>query len=180
MPSKRFWAKKNPNLDYIETVEKTNFFLSKFKFKKFVHISSVSARCQLNTVYGENKKKSEDIVIKNPNNLIIRLGPMYGDNLDKGVLVDMLKSKTVYIDGASRYSFTDIQWIGNWLINNKNKHSGVKEVGSKDFIILSELAKKINSKSNFEGKVDNQIIEDLEEYDSKSNGVYKFLNDFKK
>ena len=105
---------------------------------------------------------------------------MYGDNLDKGVLVDMLKSKTVYIDGASRYSFTDIQWIGNWLINNKNKHSGVKEVGSKDFIILSELAKKINSKSNFEGKVDNQIIEDLEEYDSKSNGVYKFLNDFKK
>ena len=180
MPSKRFWAKTNPKLDYIETVEKTNFFTSKFKFKKFVHISSVSARCQLNTVYGKNKKKSEDIVAKNPNNLIIRLGPIYGDSLDKGVLIDMLKSKTVYIDGSSQYSFTDTKWIGNWLVDNINKYSGVKEIGSKDFIVLAELAKKINSKSNFEGVVDNQIIEDLEEYESKSNDVYKFLNDFKK
>ena len=57
MPSKRFWAKTNPSLDYVETVEKTDFFTSKFKFKKFIHISSVSARCQLNTVYGKNKKK---------------------------------------------------------------------------------------------------------------------------
>ena len=161
-------------------VEKTNFFTSKFKFKKFVHISSVSARCQLNTVYGKNKKKSEDIVAKNPNNLIIRLGPIYGDSLDKGVLIDMLKSKTVYIDGSSQYSFTDTKWIGNWLVDNINKYSGVKEIGSKDFIVLAELAKKINSKSNFEGVVDNQIIEDLEEYESKSNDVYKFLNDFKK
>ena len=92
----------------------------------------------------------------------------------------MLKSKTVYIDGSSQYSFTDTKWIGNWLVDNINKYSGVKEIGSKDFIVLAELAKKINSKSNFEGVVDNQIIEDLEEYESKSNDVYKFLNDFKK
>ena len=105
---------------------------------------------------------------------------MYGDNLDKGVLIDMIKSNKVYIDGASKYSFTDINWIGKWLVDNINKYSGVKEIGSKDFITLSELAKKINSTSTFEGLVDNQLIEDLEEYDSKSNYVYKFLNDFKK
>ena len=29
MPSKRFWAKNNPELDYAETVEKTKF-LSEF------------------------------------------------------------------------------------------------------------------------------------------------------
>jgi len=180
MPSKRFWAKNNPKLDYVETVEKTIFFCREFRFKKFIHISSVSARCQLNTIYGENKKKSEDIVLKDRENLILRLGPMYGENLDKGVLIDMLKSKKVYIDGASKYSFTDINWIGKWLVDNINKYSGVKEIGSKDSITLSELARKINSTSTFEGLVDNQLIEDLEEYDSKSNYVYKFLNDFKK
>lgn len=180
MPSKRFWAKNNPKLDYVETVEKTIFFCNKFKFKKFIHISSVSARCQLNTIYGENKKKSEDIVLKKHENLILRLGPMYGDNLDKGVLIDMIKSNKVYIDGASKYSFTDINWIGKWLVDNINKYSGVKEIGSKDSITLSELARKINSTSTFEGLIDNQLIEDLEEYDSKSNYVYKFLNDFKK
>ena len=86
----------------------------------------------------------------------------------------------VYIDGASKYSFTDINWIGKWLVDNINKYSGVKEIGSKDSITLSELARKINSTSTFEGLIDNQLIEDLEEYDSKSNYVYKFLNDFKK
>ena len=180
MPSKRFWAKKNPELDNIETVEKTIFFSDKFRYKKFVHISSVSARCQLQTVYGKNKKISEDIVMNNSNNLVIRLGPMYGNNLDKGVLIDMLKSNTVYIDGSSKYSFTDIEWIGNWLIKNIDKYTGIKEVGSKDFIKLQELAKKIGSKSNFEGEIDNQLIEDYEKYDSKSNFVYKFLNDHKK
>ena len=61
-----------------------------------------------------------------------------------------------------------------------NKYTGIKEIGSKDFIVLQELAKKINSKSNFEGEIDDQLIEDSEEYNSKSNFVYKFLNDHKK
>ena len=96
MPSKRFWAKNNPELDYEETVNKTNFFIKNYNYKKFIHISSVSARCQLHTVYGANKKKSEDIVSKNSKNLILRLGPLYGKDLKKGVLVDMLESKTVF------------------------------------------------------------------------------------
>ena len=33
MPSKRFWAKNNPELDYDETVTKTEKILSDFKFK---------------------------------------------------------------------------------------------------------------------------------------------------
>ena len=52
MPSKRFWAKNNPELDYAETVTKTKNILSDFKFEKIIHVSTVSARCQLNTVYG--------------------------------------------------------------------------------------------------------------------------------
>ena len=105
MPSKRFWAKQNPKKDYIETVEKTSFFLKNYKFNKFIHISTVSARCEKNTVYGKNKKISEKLVKNNDNkNLIIRLGSMFGKSLNKGVLIDILNSKTVFINGKSKYS----------------------------------------------------------------------------
>ena len=38
MPSKRFWAKKNPKLDFDETVNKTKYFVKNYDFKKFIHI----------------------------------------------------------------------------------------------------------------------------------------------
>lgn len=57
MPSKRFWAKKNPRMDNSETVLKTKYFRDNFTYKKFIHLSTISARCQKNTVYGANKKK---------------------------------------------------------------------------------------------------------------------------
>ena len=62
MPSKRFWAKKNPKLDFEETVNKTEYFVKCYDFKKFIHISSISARCEKKTIYGKNKLKSENIV----------------------------------------------------------------------------------------------------------------------
>jgi len=178
MPSKRFWAKNNPDLDFEETVNKTNFFVKNYNYEKFIHISSVSARCQLTTVYGINKKKSEGIVLKNSNNLVLRLGAMYGEGLVKGVLIDMLNSKTVYIDGSSKYSFTNVNWICEWIIENMNLYSGTKEIGSKDYFVLAQLAKKINSKSNFEGEIDDQIIISKEKYDSKSIDVLNYLKNF--
>ena len=59
MPSKRFWARQNPELDYEETVLKTKNILSDFKFNKIIQISSISSRCQLHTVYGKNKKRQK-------------------------------------------------------------------------------------------------------------------------
>ena len=55
MPSKRFWAKKNPKKTILKLLKK-HLFLKNYKFKKFIHISSISARCEKNTVYGKNKK----------------------------------------------------------------------------------------------------------------------------
>jgi len=52
MPSARFWAKQNPEEDFIETVEKTANLVYGWKYGKFIQISTVSARCQLDTVYG--------------------------------------------------------------------------------------------------------------------------------
>src|SRR3989344_3420667 len=54
MPSARFWAKNNPEKDFVETVEKTAKLLYGWKFKKFVQISTISARSQLDTVYGRH------------------------------------------------------------------------------------------------------------------------------
>ena len=176
MPSKRFWAKKNPKKDYIETVNKTSFFLKNYKFKKFIHISSISARCEKNTVYGKNKKISEKLVKNNSNkNLIIRLGPMFGRSLKKGVLIDMLNSKTVFINGKSKYSFTNIKWIANWIIQNMKNKKGLIEIGSKDHIKLISIRDKIKSKSKFIGRLDNQIIINKEKYKISSNEVYLFL-----
>ena len=96
MPSKRFWAKKNPYKDFIETVEKTFKIVNNWKSSKIIQISSISARSQLDTPYGSHKAAAEKLVSKK-NNLILRLGPMYGQSLNKGVLIDMKKNDPVYV-----------------------------------------------------------------------------------
>ena len=175
LPSKRFWAKKNPKLDFNETVKKTEFFVDNFKFKKFIQISSVSSRCQKNTVYGKNRMKSERIIKKCKNFLIIRLGPMFDKTLTKGVLIDLLKSQTVFVNKMSKYSFTNLKWIAAWIVKNFNIKTGLIEIGSRDHIILENLAKYLKSKSKFYGKVDNQIIKSKYEYDCSSQEVFTFL-----
>lgn len=180
MPSKRFWAKKNPKLDFEETVLKTKFFLENYNYKKFVHISSISARCEINTVYGKNKKKSETLVKRKKNYLIIRLGPMYGKKLTKGVLIDMLNNKTVYLNKNSCYSFTSVDWVSDWIVKNLSITNKTIEIGSKDCIKLKNLAKFINSKSKFIGRIDNQIIKSKKLYNSASSGVYNYIKKIKK
>ena len=175
MPSKRFWAKKNPKLDFEETVNKTKYFINNYNFKKFIHISSISARCEKKTTYGKNKLKSENIVKKFKNHLIIRLGPLFGKNLRKGVLIDMINSKTVFINGYSKYSFTDTKWITEWIVFNMFKIEGLIELGSNDYFILKDLALKIKSKSKFRGRLDNQIIKSNIKYKTNSKEVLKFL-----
>ena len=90
----------------------------------------------------------------------------------------MLNNKTVYINGSSKYSFTNVEWIIEWIIKNMNNYVGIKEIGSKDFFILSELSKTLNSKSKFDGTIDDQIIVDKENYNSKSYEVLSFLKNY--
>ena len=158
MPSKRFWAKQNPELDYEETVTKTKNILLDFKFNKIIHISSVSARCQLNTVYGKNKTISEELVKKTKDYLIVRFAAMYGKGLTKGVIMDMINNSKVYINGKSKYSFTDVSWNAKWIVDNLNLKEKLVEIGATDYIELNQLAKLINSISEFDGEIDDQII----------------------
>jgi len=175
MPSKRFWAKQNPELDHEETVTKTKNILLDFKFKKIIHISSVSARCQLNTIYGKNKKISEELIQKTKDYLIVRLAAMYGKGLIKGVLIDMLNNSKVYVNGQSKYSFTDVAWNAKWIVDNLNSKEKLVEIGTTDYIELDQLARLINSTSKFDGEMDDQIILNKSYKFDSSKQVLNFL-----
>tara|TARA_Y100000034_G_scaffold134340_1_gene202500 strand:+ start:347 stop:1054 length:708 start_codon:yes stop_codon:yes gene_type:complete len=159
-PSARFKAKNNPMWDFKETVEKTAKIFYGMEFEKFIQISSVSARCQTDTVYGRNKLAAESI-INNGDSLIIRLGPMFGPSLEKGVLIDMLKGSKVYVGEKSRYAFAPLSFVADWIIKNIDR-KGIWEVGAKNSISLEDLAKKLSLEVDFEGLENHQEMQTIE------------------
>ena len=175
MPSKRFWAKQNPYLDFIETIEKTFKIVTEWENSKIIQISSISARSQLNTIYGRHKAAAEKLV-ENEKNLILRLGPMYGKSLNKGVLIDMKNHKPVYVSEESLYSFAPVNWVGNWIANNLHL-SGILDLGSNDNVRLGDIAKEIGSNSIFQGPIDNQIISKEIKNAPKAKNVIKYMLD---
>lgn len=174
MPSARFWAKNNPDQDFLETVQKTADLLYNWQFKKFVQISTVSARCQPDTVYGRHKAAAEKLCDFGEN-LIVRLGSMYSPELKKGVLVDMLEGKKVFVAGESRYCFAPLEFVAGWVISHLDR-SRIVEVGARDAIALQDVAKHLNSKVEFEGAIDHQEIESPESDFPEARGVLDFLD----
>ncbi len=156
MPSKRYWAKQNPKKDFLETVEKTFKIVNDWRSSKIIQISSISARSQLDTTYGRHKAAAEKLV-DNTKNLILRLGPMYGKSLNKGVLIDMKNNNNIYVSKESLYCFVPVDWVGKWISINLHL-SGTIDIGGNNAIKLYEIAKRIGSKSKFMGPIDNQII----------------------
>lgn len=177
MPSGRFWAKNHPEEDFIETVKKTEDLLHGWKFKKFIQISTVSARCQLDTVYGQHKAAAEKLA-DTGENLIIRLGALYSENMEKGVLLDMLQGKKVYAAGESRYSFISLAFCVKWIANNLDR-KGVVELGGKNAIALADVAKHLGVNVEFEGAIDHQDIEGKEQDLPQASEVLIFLDNLK-
>lgn len=161
MPSKRSWARDNPESDFVETVRKTADLVYGWRFKKFVQVSSVSARCQLDTVYGRHKAAAEKICLFG-DNLIVRLGPMYSGGLRKGVLIDMLEDRKVFVDGNSRYCFAPLEFVVSWISRNLTR-SGIVELGARNAITLREVAEHLGCRIEFEGSLDHQEILSPEE-----------------
>lgn len=178
MPSARFWAKMNPEKDFIETVQKTANLVYGWRFKKFVQVSTVSARCQLDTVYGRHKAAAE-MLCATGENLIVRLGPVYGENFKKGVLMDMLQGKKVFADGASRYCFAPVEFIAEWTAAHLDR-SGTVEIGARNAIALRDVADHLGGKIEFEGSVDHQEIKDPEKDFPDARDVLAFLDRKKK
>ena len=174
MPSKRFWAKNNPLEDFKSTVMLTAKLFYNWKYKKIIQISSVSARCQLDHIYGKNKKCAEELVLTDQNNLIIRLGAMYGSGLDKGALFDIINNKMVYVSEKSTYNFIDVDVAADLIIDNI-ENCGIKEIGAKDEISLKEIAKNFNKKGSFSGKIEFQNTINPESHFPSSSEVISYL-----
>lgn len=160
MNSKRYWANQNPEQDYVETVEKTNDLITGWHYNKFIQISSVSARYDPASVYGRNKLLAEELCKKSSNYLIYRLTSTYGEGLSRGVLIDILSGKA-YVSGKSRYAFSSLDFVTNWIVNHLDR-TGIIELGAKNTISLQEIADYFKIKVNFEGRIENQEIENPE------------------
>ena len=178
MPSGRFWARSNPAKDFVETVQKTADLVYGWRYGKFIQISTVSARCQLDTVYGRHKAAAEKICGLGEN-LIVRLGPMYSKGLSKGVLVDMLQKRKVFADADSRYAFAPLEFVASWVASNLGR-SGIVEVGARDAIRLREVADYLGADVVFEGDLDHQEIEHPEPGFPDARSVFRFLDEMKK
>lgn len=178
MPAARFWAKQNPAADFKETVERTADLLYGWQYRKLVQVSTVSARCQLDTIYGRHKAAAESLCDAGVN-LIIRLGAIYSDTLTKGVLMDMVQNRTVFVAADSRYCFTPLGFLANWIASNLDR-SGLVEVGSHNAISLREVAQFLGSTSAFEGAVDHQEIEHPEPDFPSAREVLDFLDRWKR
>lgn len=178
MPSKRFWAKNNPDKDFVETVQKTADLLYGWRFKKFIQISTLSARCQLDTVYGRHKAAAEKLCAFG-GNLIVRLGPMYSKDLSKGVLVDMLEGRKVFADGESKYCFAPLEFSASWVVSNLDC-SGIIEVGARNSIRLQEVADYLGVNVEFEGVIDNQEVEKPLDIYPNARDVLVFLDSIRK
>ncbi|PIP69162.1 hypothetical protein CO033_01120 [Candidatus Nomurabacteria bacterium CG_4_9_14_0_2_um_filter_32_10] len=177
MPSARFLAKIDPEKDFKETVQKTADIFYNCTFNKFIQISTVSARCQLDTVYGKHKLAAENIC-NCDNNLIIRLTSMFADNLEKGVLIDMLKDQKVFVDKESRYSFADIDFVTDYIASNLDK-SGLLEVGAHNSVKLKDIAKYLGVNIEFDGTLDIQEIENNDKELPDAREVFKFIDNYK-
>jgi len=177
MPAARFWAKNNPDKDFVETVQKTADLIYGWRYGKFIQISTVSARCQLDTVYGRHKAAAEKICGFG-DNLIVRLGPMYNKGLNKGVLIDILHCRKVFVDAESKYCFAPLEFAASWISDNLGR-SGIVEVGARTAISLREAADHIGADVEFVGAVDNQEIEHPEPGFPDAREVFGFLNEMK-
>ena len=174
MPAARFRARKDPAWDFGETVEKTADIAYGWEFSKLVQISSVSARCQLDTVYGRNKAAAEKLC-RPEEDLVVRLGPMYSDDLETGGLIDILEGRMGWVDGASRYCFAPRDWVGEWIAANLEDRTGVVEAGARDALALRDVAAHLGADVEFEGALDHQEMPAPEDDFPAAAGVLAWL-----
>lgn len=174
MPSGRFWAKSNPDADYRETVEKTEDLLKNWCAKKFIQISTVSARTEPESVYGRHKAEAERLCDPEKH-LILRLSAMYSASLTKGVLIDILSHSKVYVSGESCYPFASLSFIADWICRNLDR-TGLVELGAKNTVSLKEITDHLGEKIEFTGPVENQAIQNPGLDYPEARDVFKFID----
>lgn len=157
-PAGRFKAESDPMLDFTETADKSFRFLSLTKQKKFLLISSLSCKTQLNTNYGRNRRFCELLALAQ-GAVVVRLGPMFGGTRKQDTLHDLLAHRPVYVAPETRYAYADVTWAGRKIVEFIDVCTGVYEIGARNAVSLGELRDIFGSKSIFSGADDTQIPE---------------------
>ena len=179
MPSKRFWALNYPIEDVNETIVKTAELFYEWSYKKFIQISSFSAKMQIDIPYGAHKRAAEVLVENKKNTLIVRLGSLYGGDLDKSALFDLVNHNHIYVDINSEYNYIDIDFVANWIVENLDK-IGIKEVGARDSISLLEISKGIWENPTYEGRKEFFYSDEVEDDMPSSKKVLEYIEQIKK
>jgi nucleoside-diphosphate-sugar epimerase len=157
MPSKRFWARQHPDLDFTETVGRTADLLYGWTFTKFVQISSLSARCERDTVYGRHKAAAE-VLCDRPDALVVRLTSLYGPDMTKGVIIDIVNHAPVFVASDSAYAFTPVAFAAAWVASHLDA-TGVIEVGARDTVRVSDIAEALGREVTFSGAREHQEVQ---------------------
>lgn len=171
-PARRFQAEKDPMHDFEETVEKTAGFLALSGGKRFVLVSTLSCRTQLNTNYGRNRRACELMALED-NALVIRLGPMYGGNRKDDTLHRILSGLQVFVAAETRYAYVDVAWAGQKIVELLDEPGGIREIGARNAVRLSDLRDYFTSASTFSGIDDTQIPEGPND-GPDARGVFRF------
>jgi nucleoside-diphosphate-sugar epimerase len=151
-PGARLRAEQQPDVDFVETVTKTQNLLNGY-WGRFVQISSLSARAQLDTVYGRHRLAAEALCSGDTAATVIRLGPMYGEGLVKGPLIDMLTGRMVYAHPDSKYGYAPVEWIGRRvakMVVEPSPGDGLVELAGTGYVTLRECADAIGSNCLFD------------------------------
>jgi dTDP-4-dehydrorhamnose reductase len=152
-PSKKYWAFQNPQLDFEKTVCLTADIAYNWNYEKLIQISSISADEYANQHPYYINKKAAEIISSFKNHLIVRLGSLYGEGLNKGPLYDLLNSNQLFVDMNSEYNYINTDFVSEWIFKNL-KRSGLVELGACDTISLAEIAKNLNFKVNSSGRLE--------------------------
>lgn len=159
-PARRVVAEQDPRRDFAETVEKTARLLAAARGKRFVLVSSLSCRTQLNLSYGRNRRACELLALS-LGALVVRLGPMFGGNRTRDCLHDILLGRPVFVSAETRYAYADVAWVGGQIVEWLEEPAGLREIGARNAVRLGDLARHFSSPSTFTGPDDTQVPEDF-------------------
>ena len=163
-PAGRFQAQQHPLRDFQETVEKTAQLLAAARHKRFVLISSLSCRTQLDTGYGRHRRACELLALSAAA-LVVRLGPMFGGGRTRDSLHDILAGRPVFVAADTRYAYADVAWVGRQIVDmlETSAGGGIREIGARNAVSLADLRDRFASSSTFSGVDDTQLPEGIVE-----------------
>jgi len=154
-----FEGERNPS--YMREVEYS--ILKKIKEKRFdkiIHLSTVYCNIYNNN-YTDIKKEIEYEILKNKNSLILRLSNIIGENLNKGIVYDILNNNKLFVNNASFFNIITLEEIWNIIdYFMKNFYCGIINVGASESICVKDIAKLLNKKPIY-GNEEKKIFVDV-------------------